>query len=617
MIFIQSLGVMTLKEILQSEDQLEHRLPGTVSVDETAMLSRPLTLEGEQTVVLFPTSGANIRLTGYGPFRFRGLTFRHDQELGVSFFLCQDASVVFEDCTFEGAYGGSEDSLAAAVTLKGKAQVQFERCHFQDNDLHLVVAGDSRCRANHTVFKAARADGMRCFGAGELDLKECEVQRSGWNGVSAQDNSALSLNHCTLSGNGCNGLELLGASRYQGTHNVVKENGHNGISAANYSTLVADHDRVYENYLCGLDLGDNSNSTLRDVHTGHNLEHGCQMRDHAKAVMRDCVLEENGKSGLAMFGETSLQAEDLTSEMNFYGGVQCADSARLNLDRANVNQNQITGLACFGRSRVMLERSRLNDCGGHGVQFTDHSYGFLRDCEIMENHRSAVVFAGHSRGAVEANTLAHNKASGLITSDQSKVTAIENLIRSNARDGALILSRAACQLLENLIERNGRYGIYAGPGARPLLSDNLSEDNSKEQVVLETNLGRSANRGATKPDDSSDEIPAGVTLSMEDGGKLHLPFQPKKVEKTLLLALAKHGRLTEAALGKVAKSRRVGGAMENLIDRLNKAGMPVIRHDGDGPEGIIYAFKLDMTRVRKNFQRRDTNNQQTQGREIC
>lgn len=71
----------------------------------------------------------------------------------------------------------------------------------------------------------------------------------------------------------------------------------------------------------------------------------------------------------------------------------------------------------------------------------------------------------------------------------------------------------------------------------------------------------------------------------------------------MLLALAKHGRLSEAALGKVAKSRRVGGAMENLIARLNQAGMPLIRHDGDGPEGNIYALKLDTTRVRNLPQR--------------
>ena len=84
----------------------------------------------------------------------------------------------------------------------------------------------------------------------------------------------------------------------------------------------------------------------------------------------------------------------------------------------------------------------------------------------------------------------------------------------------------------------------------------------------------------------------------------------------MLVALAKHGRLSEAALGKVAKTRRVGGAMENLIDRLNKAGMPIIRHDGQGPEGNIYALKVDTTRQRKtSFTKTETTS--IQGRQIC
>ena len=66
----------------------------------------------------------------------------------------------------------------------------------------------------------------------------------------------------------------------------------------------------------------------------------------------------------------------------------------------------------------------------------------------------------------------------------------------------------------------------------------------------------------------------------------------------MLEALARHGRLSELALGKVAKTRRVGGAMENLIARLNRAGMPIIQHEGQGPEGVVYALKLDTSRTR-------------------
>jgi len=265
---------------------------------------------------------------------------------------------------------------------------------------------------------------------------------------------------------------------------------------------------------------------------------------------------------------------------------------------------------------MVVERSRFNDCGGHGIQVADECQALLRDCEVMENRRAAILFAGSARGVVESCTLAHNTLDGLVTSDRSKVTAIENIIRNNSRDGLLVLSCCNGQFLENQVQGNERFGIYAGPGARPLLSDNECDGNSKEQILLETALARSANRQAHQQDDASAEIPAGVTLSVEGGDDLHLPFQPKKMEKTMLQALAKHGRLSEAALGKVAKTRRVGGAMENLIDRLNRAGMPFIRHDGDGPEGTIYTFKVDTSRIRK-MPRSNTQSRPNQGRNVC
>lgn len=606
---------MSLKEILENGDILEHTVCSTVSVDEPEIRCRPLTLDGEGAVILFPDYKANIQLNGYGPFRFRGLTFRHGDELGPTFFVCQDASVVFEDCTFEGAYGGPEEALASAVALRGKSRAVFDRCRFQGNDIHIAACHESHCLVNRSHFQQARADGLRAGGKSELVLRHCKVSASGWSGVSCSQTSHLSLEECVLAENGCHGVELLEESRYHGRQNILSGNGYNGILASGRSTVQSRCEQAMGNQLCGLDLADESVSTLLELFALNNRVHGAQMRDSARAVIRDGQLEENGRSGLALFGDSHLHAEAANCDRNGYGGIQCTGSARLSLDRVSLGCNQVSGIAMFDKSRVIAERSRVKESKGHGVQLTDESYGFLRDCEVIENQRSGVVFGGHSCGTIESNTIAHNKSSGLVTSDQSKVTAFENLIRSNEQDGALILSRAACQLLENMIESNGRYGLYAGPGARPLMSDNLCEENVTEQIFLETSLGRSANRNATKQGESSSEVPAGVTIATEGGDELHLPFQPKKLEKTMLLALAKHGRLSEAALGKVANTRRVGGAIENLIDRLNKAGMPLIRHDGDGPEGNIYAFKLDTTRTRTRPQRKET--EQTQGREIC
>jgi parallel beta-helix repeat protein len=347
---------------------------------------------------------------------------------------------------------------------------------------------------------------------------------------------------------------------------------------------------------------------MREGEAYGNESHGMQMRGQSVGVLRSCRLGDNSGSGLALFDKAQTTATELVAEGNELNGVQCGDAARLSLFQTEVLGNMSSGLAGFGRSRLSLEQTTLGGSAGYGAQISQSCGLQMAECTLCDNRKGGLLLAEQASSWLSGCTLADNGLHGVAVSDCAGLTLLDCSLSGNGRDGVMLLGQGSCQLLRNVLLANGRHGLFAARGARPLLSENRAQDNVVEQILVEgTALGLEA--------PPSLEEPAGVTLTAEGGGSLTLPFQPKPIEESMLLALLRHGRLSEAALGKAAKSRRVGGAMENLIDRLNKAGLPVLRHDGEGPEGNVYALKLDISRVRQTPGGRAA--QQEQGREIC
>ena len=608
---------MTLNEILETPRGTEISLSHSLSLSEPIQVIQLLTLLGEKTSISFTSSSAVIQLSGHGPFRFRGLDFVHETKTGPSFFLCEDAVVVFEDCQFRGALGGPESALATAVKMRGRSRVSFERCYFRDNDTHIQAEGHSICELRQCSFQEARADGIVLNGQSSLIARELEMSYSGWSAVSLTDDASSHITTSKFKGNGCHGLELKDQSSHRGSKNTYSQNSQHGLSLQDSATLLSVEDKFQENSLCGIDFDGDSTGLLRNCISSQNKSHGFQLRGRSRIQLLDSTSVKNAASGLAVFDQASLQGEDLHSESNSLSGIQVANKSRLNLCRSHITLNKSSGILGFSNSRLNIEKSRVLDSGGYGLQASEQAQVSVKDCEFLSNQRGGIIFAGSSQGLVEGSILGDNFVDGVVSTDRSKVTLLENLIQGNKRDGILLLSSGLGQFFDNQCLSNLRNGLFAANGSKPLISEITCAENQNEQLIIETDLAREAHRGASSPQDSSTEILKGVTISVDGAQDLHIPFQPKKLEKSMLCALVKHGRLSEAALGKVAKTRRVGGAMENLIDRLNKAGMPFIRHDGDGPEGNIYAFKLDTTRIRKPPSSKSNRSTQTQGRDIC
>ena len=578
---------MTLDETLRYSMEEETKLSVPVSLDEPLILKNPVNLTGQGETVLYDTERATLRLTGPGPYLFRGLHFQHHYQKAVTLVQVEDGLVVFEDCTFSGACGGDEGSLASAILVKGSSRVYFESCNFHHNDRHLVARDHCEVTLRNCNMQESRTDGILLSGSCEASISELEIRHSGWSGICLEESGSLRLTDSQLSENGCQGLEIGATCSYQGARNQFSENGQHGLTASGSCNVVSDGDQFLNNGLCGLDLGEEVSASVRWGHSAHNKSHGVQGRCHSRLDLSDSISCENSGSGIALFEKASLNAEDLQCEQNELTGIQGQGQARATLSRTNVCSNVVCGLAFYEQCRLNLERSRVTESRGHGIQLSGECQSLIRDCEITENSRNGLFLTEKARLFLEGTALAHNGRDGLATHGQARLTATGNRLHENARDGLDASSTGTTILLNNSLERNTRHGLSVAEDATLTIAENTFKANGGEDTHNQADQGS-------------------PLLALLDSGELELPFQPEGVEKSMLEALARHGRLSELALGKVANTRRVGGAMENLIARLNRAGMPIIQHEGQGPEGVVYALKLDTSRARGTYPSEET-----------
>lgn len=190
------------------------------------------------------------------------------------------------------------------------------------------------------------------------------------------------------------------------------------------------------------------------------------------------------------------------------------------------------------------------------------------------------------------NHCQQNSQGGFYVGDQAEPQLWENQATENGSCGLQVVGRSAGLLAENHLANNGAYGIQIGPDASPWLSANSVQGHSlsdysclSSEVVL---LEKARTQGK--------RMAEGHHLNLQDGdGKgltVVLPFEPKPAEKLVLEALARHSKLSEAELSKVAGTRRIAGLLESLQEKLTRAGLDLLHNQGQGSEGAIYAFRF-------------------------
>jgi hypothetical protein len=115
----------------------------------------------------------------------------------------------------------------------------------------------------------------------------------------------------------------------------------------------------------------------------------------------------------------------------------------------------------------------------------------------------------------------------------------------------------------------------------PLQEDHSIQSNTIEAAVSVQDVGYDLN---------------GVVLTLPNRKMitLNLPFTMTTIEIKLLQALAHFGEASEAQLKQSVGSRRISGPIANLRDRMAASGMDLIEYKGEGPDGPIYRFRLEL-----------------------
>jgi hypothetical protein len=79
--------------------------------------------------------------------------------------------------------------------------------------------------------------------------------------------------------------------------------------------------------------------------------------------------------------------------------------------------------------------------------------------------------------------------------------------------------------------------------------------------------------------------PGGQSIAFE------LPFDPTEIDRKALEHLARYQRLSEGELSRLCNTRRIGGVMGLLMERLAKAGWNGLEEEAAGEDGRVFAFR--------------------------
>jgi hypothetical protein len=239
---------------------------------------------------------------------------------------------------------------------------------------------------------------------------------------------------------------------------------------------------------------------------------------------------------LAYFGESGGLARDVESRHHPYHGIQVSDQAGPLVEGCRCEQNQLFGTACFGASQEVLRHNVASDNEQGGYYLGDRAQTMVLSNQAHQSNQWALQVAGKSSGWLAKNQLQGSLQIG---------AEAQPWLEGNQVDGHFTCLSSRVFLLEQWASQ-----------ATPLKAGHY--------ITLQNAQGQSF------------QVP--------------LPFEPKAAEVSVLECLARYGRVSEAELAKVAKTRRVGGLVEALREKLGSAQLKWIATEGQGRDGLIYSW---------------------------
>lgn len=565
--------------------------PGLHELGAPLVLRQAVTLRGRgATLRLSSGRDAVVRCIGAGPFRLVDLKIEYAGEGPARGIWIEAGEAHLEGCSVRGALWSDSRDLGCGIHFSNESHGSVTFCELFDNDVGVLLDHSSQTRLESNRCHDNRRHGLRATAHARLRAAQNECRDNGECGcwVDGQARAEFEGNRCH--GNGTHGVLLGGSSHTRAGGNELNHNAHHGLSVEESAWAELQGQVCEENSLCGLDLAGSSRVGAADNYCTLNGWHGIQVRDSAWPSLSGNRCRQNGHSGLAYYGRGGGTARDGWLEENSEYAIQVSDEGAPSLQGNRCARNGLSGLAYFGSSAGMARANQCREHAYHGLQVSDSAAPLMEENLAQENGLFGFACFGSSRPLLRHNEARGNSAGGFHVGDEAEPALTQNRALDNKGPGIQLAGQAHVLLSDNALSGNHPCGLQVGPDAGGWLGAHVSSGHLTEIHNLGTRLIMlEQQRVAGK------RVPAGHGISVQDANgqalTLTLSFEPKESEKLVLEALARHGKLSEGELGKVARTRRVSGLMETLMEKLSRGGSSWIEIQGQGSDGVIYAFR--------------------------
>ena len=576
---------MTLQEQIEalSEGESFDLGSGLWELSAPLLLQRPIQLVG-QGAHLRLVSGheAVVRVVGGGMFRLQGLHLEYACEGPGRGLWVEAGEVHLEDCQIWGGRWVDERGLGCGVHFARESRGRVSFCELRKNQVGLLVDHQAQVQLESNRLIDNVQAGLRLQGYSRSRVLQNECRGNGQSGILVQGQAWAELEGNRSHANGMHGIHLLGQARIRLLGNECTSNAQHGVSMEESSSLTMEQQVCEENGLCGLDIGGQSQALVSGTYCCLNAWHGMQIRDTAHAALTQSRCRHNQQSGLAYYGRSAGQVSQCWMEENEHYGLQVSDRARPFLQAIQCSRNGLSGLAYFGESAGTACEMECRGHAYHGIQVSDSARPLLEGNTCEQNQLFGLACFGNSRAILRDNRAVQNEQGGLYLGDTAHTLVLDNQVQQGDKLALQAAGKTAGWVSGNRLE--GQFLI--GTEATPWLERNQVEGSftclSDRVFELEHWMGQHS------------PMRAGHYLQLVNTQgmpfQVSLPFEPKASERSVMESLARFGRVSEAELAKIAKTRRIAGLVEGLREKLVTAQLKWIHCEGQGRDGLIYAW---------------------------
>ncbi|MFF3561801.1 right-handed parallel beta-helix repeat-containing protein [Streptomyces sp. NPDC002574] len=355
---------------------------------------------------------------------------------------------------------------AAAVAVDDSARPVLRTCRIGDSEAGgVVITGDAG--ADAAPDDDASGEAPSSGGEFGVALRDCEIARTGRDGVHVTGRAVASLIDCRVSDVRAAGVVATGSGRLR-LHDTTTtdtagsglaaggeaqvdvrggaftRSGANGVYASGTAHLTLVDCAVTASAYTGVHAGDGSRVTVRDSRVQGTPEHGLRSVDQAMLTLADTKIDDTELCGIEVDGgDLSARGCRITKAAT---GIGLRTEHRPLVDDCSISSCSGVGIDIGAGTAALIVDTRVTGTGAAGVFVREGAGAWLTDCSITDTKGTGLVVQAKAAPRVRGTT-----------------------VTGTAKNGLYIADNAAGRFQDCDISATGFPAVYVGSAATPLL----------------------------------------------------------------------------------------------------------------------------------------------------